>query len=187
MATKIWHIKEDDIQMTGLWKNAAPHGLWEKCKLTIIRMVKIQNTESIKCWLGCGTAGNLAHWWQEYKMVQQLWKTVLWFLIRLSSSIWPPDANSWLTGKDPDVGKDWEQEEKGATEYQMVGWHHQLQGREFEQTLGDSEGQGSSHKELTWLSESTTKEKGKQHRGQIKFIPECKFSHLKINQHKSLY
>ena len=45
--------------------------------------------------------------------------------------------------KDPDVGKDWGQEEKGATEDEMVGWHHWLNGHEFEQTQGDSEGQGS--------------------------------------------
>ena len=45
-------------------------------------------------------------------------------------------------GKDPDAGKDWGQEEKGATEDEMVGWHHQLNGHEFEQTLGDSKGQG---------------------------------------------
>ena len=48
-----------------------------------------------------------------------------------------------LIGKDPDAGRDFEQEEKGTTEDEMVGWHHQLSGREFEQTLGDSEGQGS--------------------------------------------
>ena len=47
------------------------------------------------------------------------------------------------SGKDPDAGKDWGQEERGATEDKMVGWHHQLNGHEFEQTLGDSEGQGS--------------------------------------------
>ena len=52
--------------------------------------------------------------------------------------LWPPDAKSWLTGKDPDAGKDWGQEEKGATENEMVGWHHWLNGHEFEQTLGDS-------------------------------------------------
>ena len=40
--------------------------------------------------------------------------------------LWLPDAKSWLTGKDPDAGKDWEQEEKEATEDEMVGWHHQL-------------------------------------------------------------
>ena len=54
--------------------------------------------------------------------------------------LWPPDVNSWLIGKDPDLGKDWRQEEMGAAEDEMVGWHHQLNGREFEQTLGDSEG-----------------------------------------------
>ena len=48
-----------------------------------------------------------------------------------------------LIGKDPDAGKDRGQEEKRATEDEMVGWHHRLNGHEFEQTLGDSEGQGS--------------------------------------------
>ena len=56
---------------------------------------------------------------------------------------WPPHAKSWLIGKDPDGGKDWRQEEKGATEDEMVGWHPWLNGHEFEQTLGDSEAQGS--------------------------------------------
>ena len=51
-----------------------------------------------------------------------------------SPVLWPPDAKSWLIGKDPDVGKDWRQEEKGMTEDEMVGWHHQLNEREFEQT-----------------------------------------------------
>ena len=45
----------------------------------------------------------------------------------------PPDAKSWLIGKDPDAGKDWGQEEKGTTEDEMAGWHHWLDGREFEQ------------------------------------------------------
>ena len=46
--------------------------------------------------------------------------------------LWPPDAKSWLIGKDPDAGKDWGQEEKGMTEDEMVRWHHQLNGHEFE-------------------------------------------------------
>ena len=57
--------------------------------------------------------------------------------------LWPPDAKNWLTGKDPDAGKDWRQEEKGMTEDGMVGWHHQLNGHEFEQAPGVSDGQGS--------------------------------------------
>ena len=46
--------------------------------------------------------------------------------------LWPPDAKSWLTVKDPDAGKDWGQEEKGTTEDETVGWHHRLNGHEFE-------------------------------------------------------
>ena len=53
--------------------------------------------------------------------------------------LWPPDTKSQLIGKDPGAGKDWEQEEKGETEDEMVGWHHQLNGHEFEQTPGDND------------------------------------------------
>ena len=55
--------------------------------------------------------------------------------------LWPPDARNWLTGKDPDAGKDWSQ--KGRTENEMVGWHHWLDGHEFEQAPGVGDGQGS--------------------------------------------
>ena len=55
--------------------------------------------------------------------------------------LWPPDTKSWLLGKDPDAGKDWRQEEKGATEDVMVGWHHWLDEHEFEQTPGFGDGQ----------------------------------------------
>ena len=55
----------------------------------------------------------------------------------------PPDAKSQLIGKDPDAGKDWRQEEKGTTEDEMVGWHHQLDGHEFEQAPGDGDAQWS--------------------------------------------
>ena len=56
--------------------------------------------------------------------------------------LWPPDAQSWLIGKDPDAGKDWRQE-KGMTENKMVRWYHWLNGHKFEETPRDSEGQGS--------------------------------------------
>ena len=46
--------------------------------------------------------------------------------------LWPPDEKNWLIKKDPDAGKDWRQEEKGMTEGEMIGWHHQLHGHEFE-------------------------------------------------------
>ena len=69
--------------------------------------------------------------------------------------LWSPDVKDWLFGKDPDAWKDWGQVEKGVTEDEMVGWHHWLNGHEFEQTPGHSEGLGSlaccsswGHKEL---------------------------------------
>ena len=72
-----------------------------------------------------------------------------------TSILWPPDVKNWLIWKDPDAGKDLRQKEKQTTEDEMVGWHHRLNGHEFEQTPGDSEGQGSlvcyspwGHKEL---------------------------------------
>ena len=57
--------------------------------------------------------------------------------------LWPPDAKNWLIGKDLDAGKDGRQEEKGMTEDEMVGWHHWLNGHEFEQALGVGDGWGS--------------------------------------------
>ena len=56
--------------------------------------------------------------------------------------LWPPDAKNWLIGKDCDTGKDWRQE-KGMTEDEMVGWHHQLDWHEFEQAPSEGDGQGS--------------------------------------------
>ena len=56
--------------------------------------------------------------------------------------LWPPDAKSWLIGKDPDSGKDRGQAEKGTTEDVMVGWHHWIKGHGFGWTLGDGNGQG---------------------------------------------
>ena len=63
------------------------------------------------------------------------------FDVAESKTLWPPDVKSQLILKDPGAGKDWRQEEKGMTEDQMVGWHHQLNRHEFEQAVGDGEGQ----------------------------------------------
>ena len=76
--------------------------------------------------------------------------------------LWPPDAKHWLIGKDPDAGKDWRQQENGMTEDEMVGWHHWVNGHEFEQAMGVGEGQEHWHaavhgvaKSQTWLSDWT--------------------------------
>ena len=75
---------------------------------------------------------------------------------------WPTDEKSWLSGKDPDAWKGWWQKEKGMTEDEIIGWHHQLDGHEFEQAPGVGDGQGNlvccspwGHKELDmteWLN-----------------------------------
>ena len=57
--------------------------------------------------------------------------------------VWPPDAKSWLIWKDPDAGKDWRWEDKGTTKDEMVGWHHGLDGHEFEKAPRFTDGQGS--------------------------------------------
>ena len=66
-------------------------------------------------------------------------------MLKLSETpiFWPPDAKNWLTGKDPDAGKDCRQEKKEMTEDKMGKWHHRLDGHEFEQALGIGDGQGS--------------------------------------------
>ena len=68
------------------------------------------------------------------------WKDWCWSQTPI---LWPPDVKNWLIGKAPDAGKDWRREEKGMTEDEMFGWHHQLNGHEFEQAPGVGEGQGS--------------------------------------------
>ena len=72
-----------------------------------------------------------------------------WIFIRRTDTeaeapiLWSPDAKSWLIRKDPDAGKDWRQEKKCITEDEMVGWHHWLDGHEFEQAPGVGDGQGN--------------------------------------------
>ena len=85
---------------------------------------------------------------KEIKLVNPKGNQLWVFIVRTDGEaaapiLLPSDGNSQLTGKDPDAGKDRRQEEKGATEDEMVRWHHWLNGGEFEQTLGYSEGQGS--------------------------------------------
>ena len=74
------------------------------------------------------------------------WRSVLGVLWRSDAKaetlvLWPPHTKSWLTGKDSDAGSEWGQEEKGTIEDEMAGWHHLLDGHEFEWTLGVGDGQ----------------------------------------------
>ena len=83
---------------------------------------------------------------KEIKQVNPKQNQPLIFIGRTDAeapTLWKPLSKSWLIGKDPNVGKDRRQEEKGMTEDEMVGWHHWLNQDEFEQTPGDGEEQGS--------------------------------------------
>ena len=86
--------------------------------------------------------------WKEIKPVNPKGNQSWIFIGRTDAEgetpiLWPPDWKKWLSGKDPDAGKDWRWEEKGTTENKMVGWHHQLDGHKFEHTPGFGAGQGS--------------------------------------------
>ena len=103
----------------------------------------------------------LKNWWFQIVVLEKIFASPLdckeikpvnpkgnqsWIFIGRADAeapiLWPHDAMNWLIGKDPNAGKDWGQEDNGATEDEMVGWHHWLNSHEFEQTLGDREGQG---------------------------------------------
>ena len=78
---------------------------------------------------------------KEIKQVNPKWNQSWIFIGKTDAEaetliLWPPDMKNWLIGKDPDAGKDWRQEEKGMTEDEMIGWHHQLDEHEFEQAPG---------------------------------------------------
>ena len=83
---------------------------------------------------------------KEIQPIHPKWNQSWIFIGRTDAEVetpilWPPDAKNWLTGKNPDAGKHWRQE-KGMTWGEMVGWHHWLNGHEFEWTLGVVDGQG---------------------------------------------
>ena len=82
---------------------------------------------------------------KEIKVVNPKWNQSWIFIGRTDAEaeapvLGPPEAKNWLTGKDPNAGKDWRQEEKGTTEDEIVGWHHQFYGHEFEQAPGAGDG-----------------------------------------------
>ena len=74
-----------------------------------------------------------------------------------SPVLWPPHAKSWLIGKDSDAERDWGQEEKRTTEDEMAGWHHWVDGRESEWTLGVGDGQGGLACCDSWVPKSRTR------------------------------
>ena len=101
-------------------------------------------------WVQRIDAFELWYWelpWTARRSNQSILKEINWIFIGRTDAeapiLRPPDAKSWVTGKDPDPGKDWGQEEKETIEDEMVGWHYWHNGHEFEQTAGDNERQGN--------------------------------------------
>ena len=105
--------------------------------------------------------------WKEIKPVNPKGNQLWIFIGRTDAQaetpvFWPPDTKSWHNGKDPDAGKDWGQE-KGMTEDERVGWHHRLDGHEFEQAQGDGEGQGGLACCIPWGRRVTQDLRTEQH------------------------
>ena len=115
------------------------------CESCTIKKAEYQRIDAFELWYWRNLKSPLDS--KEIKPVNtkgnQLWISIERTDAEALPIFWPPDVNNWLIGKDPDARKDWGQEEKVVTEDGMVGWHHQLNGHEFKQTPGDSEGQGS--------------------------------------------
>ena len=113
------------------------------CESQIVKKTEHWRTDAFKlcCWR------LLRGPWKARRSNQSIPKEINPDFIRRTDAeaeapiLWPPDVKNWLTGKEPDARKVWRQEEE-IREDEMVGWHHQLKGYEFEQTPGDGEGQG---------------------------------------------
>ena len=101
--------------------------------------------------------------WTARKSNQSILKEISWMFIGRTDAeaetpiFWPHDVKSWLIWKDHDARKDWRQEEKGATEDGIAGWHHLLDGHESEQALGVGDWQGSLVCCSSWSWESRTR------------------------------
>ena len=118
-----WNIKKAELRITGCF--------WTVCVKTLegpldCKEIKAVNPKGNQSWIFIGRTEAEAE----------------------TPILWPPVAKNWLIRKHSDAGKDWRQEEKGTTEDEMVGWHHWLDGHEFEQALVVGDGQGS----LAWCS-----------------------------------
>ena len=103
-------------------------------RVVLWRKLSAEELMLLNCGVGEDSWESLGH--KEIQPVQP--KDQSWVFIGRTDAeaetpiIWPPHAKNWLIGKDPDAGRDWGQEEKGTTEDEMAGWHHRLDGHQFE-------------------------------------------------------
>ena len=130
-----WGRKESDMTERLNWMMVFPVIIYE-CEIWTIKKAECRRTDAFEllCWRRLESP--LAY---KIKPVNpkgnQYWIFILMTAAEAESPIlWPADVKNWLIEKDPDAGKDWRQEEKRAAEDEMFGWHHWLNGHEFEQT-----------------------------------------------------
>ena len=132
------------------------------CESWTVKKVEHQRIDAFELWYWRRRLKSLLDC--KIKPVNPKWNQPWIFIGRTDAEaealiLWSPDAKNWLTGKDPDAGKNWRQEKKGVREDEIVGWHHWLNGHEFEQVPGDGEGQGSLACCIPWgRKESDTTE-----------------------------
>ena len=110
-------------------------GLWRKLNAEELMLLNCVLEKTLESPLDCKEIQPV------HSKGDQPWCSLEGMMLKLKPVLWPPHAKSWLIGKDSDAGRDWGQEEKGTTEDEMAGWHHWLDGREFEWTLGVADGQ----------------------------------------------
>ena len=109
------------------------------CESWTIKKAELWRTDTFELWCWRRL---LRVPWTARRSNQSILKEISWIFIGRTNAeaetptLWPPDAKNWLIWKDPDAGKDWRWEEKGMTEDEIVGWHHRLNGHEFEQAPG---------------------------------------------------
>ena len=132
-------------------------GLWRKLSTEVLMLLNCGVGED--SWESLGLQGDptspfwrrsaLGFLWKEMMMKIWIFKLPGMGVMMLRNDakaetpvLWPPHAKSWLIGRDSDAARDWGQEEKGKTEDEIAGWHHWLDGREPEWTLGVGDGQG---------------------------------------------
>ena len=138
-----WMLKMDGfpskIKKTGKRRRMDVRvGLWRKLSAEELTLLKCGVGED--SWESLGLQGDPTSPFWRRSALGFLWKEWFWSWNSSTLATW---AKNWLSGKDPDAGKDWRQEEKGRTDDEMVGWHHWLNGHEFEQAPRVGEEQGS--------------------------------------------
>ena len=142
IADKVWSSQSYGFSSSHVWMWELTHNeSWTRKKWCFRTVVEKILESPVDC--------------KKIKPVHPKWNQSLIFIERTDAEAeapisWPSDAKDRPIGKDPDAGKDWRQEEKGMTDDEMVGWHHQLDGLEFEWGPGVGDCQGSLARCSPW-------------------------------------